>query len=473
MPNMPSKSLADGSHLQTSPKKGAMFEIASQIYPGRMRIGVSQTQQIALLLAVYFGSFVLMVPIFAKPGAAMPLDKAAAVLCTPLAFLGLARAIKSKKLLAAYLAGYFSLLLLSSAVAQYRHGDEPYPLLAPLLGILTDAKPYVFAFFFYELLSRHRDRWEQDVLHASRVILLFALFNGLFELRDLLVGGQSIWGFQLGHSARGVPIPLGIFYHKYWSACLTMFGALAALGELRKRRTPARIAAFVFLLALLALSEAAKESFAVVLATAVLVAFPGGRRGTERTSIRLLIGAMSIVVATAFISNLSTLYSKRYHDYSHSDTVRWALNAASFSIAVDEFPIGAGAGTFASSPSRNVYYSPLYYRYNIFAMYQAGPTNSAFLQDVWWPHVLAESGFVGALFYLGIAAYPLWCLFPLVRRRDSNCGFFLFSSAAAIVINSVAASTFSIDLLMPIIGLVWGAAMAQGNVRRPPAKLMF
>jgi hypothetical protein len=371
-------------------------------------------------------------------------------------------------MLTLYVTGYFTLLIISSAVRLsgcpavrlFNEKSLSYPSLAPLLGIIADAKPFIFIFFFYELMSRRRCNSQRALLKTMHILVWLAVVNGAFEVRDLILGG-SIWGIPVSYTTSGLSVPIGLFNHKYSCACLTMIGALACLGLIRERFTLTRLSILIYLVGLLVFNSAFKETLAVFVGILVFVVVPTGRMSGNQLPRRLAIGSVIAVLGAISASQISSLVSTRYHNYGENSSVRGTLYVASLSIAQNTFPFGSGSGTFASTASTKTYYSPLYFEYGFATMYDAGPFDGKFLMDAWWPHVLAEGGFVGCLFYIGIVAYALIRLFCLLRRWADGGSLFLFTAAAAIAIDSTAGPAFTVGALVPVAGLVWGFSMLK------------
>ncbi|EOG6176938.1 hypothetical protein C0L85_07900 [Clostridium perfringens] len=75
---------------------------------------------------------------------------------------------------------------------------------------------------------------------------------------------------------------------------------------------------------------------------------------------------------------------------------RGSLYIASLEIAKDFFPLGSGFGTYGSYISR-LYYSPLYYFYNLSSIWGLSPDMPSYITDTYWAMVIGEVGFIGAL----------------------------------------------------------------------------
>jgi hypothetical protein len=107
-----------------------------------------------------------------------------------------------------------------------------------------------------------------------------------------------------------------------------------------------------------------------------------------------------------------------------SDHVRIGMYLASFRIAMDFFPFGSGMGTFASLPSIFDGYSDLYYKYDVANIGSNSPSDVALgahtLFDTFWPHIIAELGFIGTLIYLIIWFFPLRFAWKSLRKFKTD-----------------------------------------------------
>lgn len=76
------------------------------------------------------------------------------------------------------------------------------------------------------------------------------------------------------------------------------------------------------------------------------------------------------------------------------------LTIKAFEIARDYFPIGVGFASYASHTAA-IAYSPVYYLYGVNSIWELSPNNPhAFLDDTFWPIIVAQSGFIGTICYL-------------------------------------------------------------------------
>jgi hypothetical protein len=84
--------------------------------------------------------------------------------------------------------------------------------------------------------------------------------------------------------------------------------------------------------------------------------------------------------------------------------LRTGLYIVGFSIANDYFPFGTGYGTYGSNLSKKAG-SPIYVAYDL--IYSQGfrkGTGDFPLSDVFWPYIIGQWGYIGALCFLGLLA---------------------------------------------------------------------
>jgi hypothetical protein len=172
-----------------------------------------------------------------------------------------------------------------------------------------------------------------------------------------------------------------------------------------------RINVFYICLSLMLLMLTISRAEFLAAATAIFLTSMLSTYGVGRKM--LYIG---IVVTTLFLS-FFLLQDYLFHalvelgmiTYGYDDLAPRALFLnTSLSIANDFFPFGSGLGTFGGVVAANSD-SDLYYKYLI--AYEWYYQYGWFLTDTYWPKFIAESGYVGALFYF------LFLLFHVVHLR--------------------------------------------------------
>lgn len=122
-------------------------------------------------------------------------------------------------------------------------------------------------------------------------------------------------------------------------------------------------------------------------------------------------------------------------------------------IAVAEFPFGAGNGTFGSRVAQR-FYSPLYYKYNMYRTAGMDPIWPAYACDTFWPMIMGETGFLGLAAYLVMVG---WLFLKVQRLRARSVWIYLAAMTAVAyeMLETTGALAFS-DVTAVSIAFVFG-----------------
>jgi hypothetical protein len=366
----------------------------ADLHHWRYAVRVSLIRPVPLLLAVYF-LVLLAFQMLQHSYSTTPSDEALTLLLAPLSF-ALVKRIWVVRLWLAF-AVYALLGIIGAILSPYRGVEQP---LSVILDLILDIKLPAIFFGFYYILSREKDL-DRNLREVCWVFVWLALMDVPFVLRDFLVNsGVGIHGQSLvmreGHYQ-----PQGLYRHQVESAWRVYLGAFCAihLYTLRKRSLT-RLFVAALLCVTLFLHLSTKESICLVLFLILQVS------GRKLSFGKILLGTiMSVVVVTllAILTPLGHLVEAQFTQFLGADTydtqARTMLVIQSFHIAGDFFPIGTGAGSYASLPSFKLGYSEVYYAYGISSIWGAGPEDPAFLMDVFWPKIVGQTGFFGVIFY--------------------------------------------------------------------------
>lgn len=104
-----------------------------------------------------------------------------------------------------------------------------------------------------------------------------------------------------------------------------------------------------------------------------------------------------VEMGLVLIAAITVAWDKIYFYYIHGkqyDFARYRMTATSIDIARDYFPFGTGWSTYGSYYAAEVY-SPVYYLYGIDKHPELGVVRKSFLNDNYWPTVIAENGWLG------------------------------------------------------------------------------
>lgn len=143
------------------------------------------------------------------------------------------------------------------------------------------------------------------------------------------------------------------------------------------------------------------------------------------------IHLISITIITLIVGQY------QIHNYLLNETsVRYILNLTSLQIAKDHFPIGSGLATFGDEMSR-VYYSDIYYQYNLSSIWGISPVYSYFINDNYWAMILGQFGFIGCMLMIYVlykTYYLIKSVKPLVNVEEKSAATALYF---AFIIGSV------------------------------------
>ena len=172
-----------------------------------------------------------------------------------------------------------------------------------------------------------------------------------------------------------------------------------------------KLSGIIFAVFVVALIFAMRKKTIVAIFIGVLVILWMARVNIANWLIWLFLmtsfGAFAYLIFPTYF--LSMLGSLRLEEMLVGEfTPRLKMTVASVTLAVENFPLGAGLSTFGSATSVEAY-SPLYNQVGLSNDYGMTSSNPKFLMDTFWPMLIAETGFLGVLFYLS-------CLTGIGRR---------------------------------------------------------
>lgn len=132
---------------------------------------------------------------------------------------------------------------------------------------------------------------------------------------------------------------------------------------------------------------------------------------------KLMLVEMGLVMIAAIMVAWDKIHFY-YIQGSQFDYARYRMFATSIDIARDYFPFGTGWSTYGSYYSA-VLYSPVYYLYGIDKHPELGVARKAFLNDNYWPTVIAESGWLG-LFVMLLFIFILLVVIQKIYYINKN-----------------------------------------------------
>lgn len=396
---------------------------------------------LALIYAAFVASKVLFV--FTQSGSATtPIDEILTVLMLPFAGVAIQRYWRRIWVLPTFFGIYAILGLISAYVSPFKGVSQP---LAAIVDVVLDAKFAVLVLAGY-FAFRRSGKPSVAFYQLCLVIVLFALVNLIFVVRDIFSTGTGIWGQLLAHRL-GFWQPSGMFYSHVESTWLTMLGMLCA-GYLavRKKQYLWTLTFFALLIAVLA-HFSVKE---IIVSVSVVGLYFLHQKGQYRKAIAVLL-VVPITIFLLAVTPVGSVIASQFSRYTGGESdsyARVALTNTSYRIAIDEFPLGSGAGTFASAPSYKFGYSDVYSAYGIDGLNGLSERKPNFITDVFWPKLLGQSGVFGLLSYsvlIGWILIGLYRRYLATRSPESAVCFYVLLSAVVI---SLASTPFNYESFM-------------------------
>ena len=153
---------------------------------------------------------------------------------------------------------------------------------------------------------------------------------------------------------------------------------------------------------------------------------------------KIILGSFLTFAAVAIIYQVVD-----YYILMGTGSARAMMTLASPFVAWDHFPFGSGWATFGSAFSAEPY-SPVYGMYRMAGIWGISPDYPAFMADVYWPMLLAQTGFFGFAGFL----LALWIFVKKVcRMKDRPVSF---ASGLLILLYLLISSTSESALANPI-----------------------
>lgn len=338
------------------------------------------------------------------------------------------------------------------------------------LTMALDAKPIVLALAFAYCLMQARDSDIMKPLLYSLVAL--ALVNLPFVLRDLaLNSGVSIYGEAMDR--RGAMFrPQGLFHHAVSSVDIHLLGTMAAAAIWGSRRT-VTWAGLVMLLALITMLHlVAKEIVAVLLVLGIAVLAMQFRQRNTQILVRAMAVTSALLLAIPFADLALPIIQGQVSAYVEDgeSAIRTLMYLISYDLAVNNFPLGTGLGTFGSLASFTIFFSPIYDQTGISLIYGGSRSHPYYLQDVFWPKVLGESGWIGLFAYLGLLLYLTGRVLRSALRQPTTETLFASFVLVTALVKSLAAATLTSDLYVMVLGLAIAVAACHPNGFGQPLK---
>ena len=150
-----------------------------------------------------------------------------------------------------------------------------------------------------------------------------------------------------------------------------------------------------------------------------------------------------------------------FYYLSHDDVARNILTSKSMEIAKDYFPLGTGFGTYGSYIS-GVYYSSLYYKYDLYKIWGISKNNTSFLSDTFWPMIIGQFGLIGTIIYAMILGLIYKNIQKCFDKNNINLYISKMICIAYLLISSTSESAFVNPISIPL-ALIIGIQIKNSN----------
>ncbi len=312
---------------------------------------------------------------------------------------------------------YSLLLALSLFSNLYFKTQEIIPIVVDIITYLKMINMYLFARIFYLKSCNQTDNITGAMITKCRflAVLLFALtvmniiFPELYPQYDYRIFMNSIQLF---------------FSHPTYLASVSIIILIILLSFDDKKNT-----VYVIMLILVTVFTFRTKALASVFAIMCLYF------GYYKLKLHFKILWGIVVVLFGIWISFDAIKFYYFNSFS-DDIIRSRMSVDSIEIANDNFPMGSGFATFGSSAAYQ-FNSPLYYELGYFS----GDYKHAAMADVFWPIVIAQSGWIGAgLFLLIILTFIAF----IIRNSEDNSLLFVVSISIFVyeIISSVAETSF-------------------------------
>lgn len=365
----------------------------------------------------------------------------------------------------------YSLFTLICVVAAAFNGleryDPEYPRwLAAAVGVVLDAKTVIGVMGFACMIQHLKT--DTAIRVALTIIVGIALLNVPFLLRDIVMGGNSLYGEPLRLRNFFVQ-PQGFYLFVVDSADLMIIAAFAAAAMYISTMRAMWMAIWLGLSFMTLIHFSVKESVAIVVCTGIIAMSIPFKNARMRTYVRVFFIGLGAVAAFPLALFVLPVISDRLTEYvggDLGDTVRTFTYVVAVKIANDFFPFGSGAGTYASLPSRDFYFSPLYDIYGLSSMHGAARHFSGYLMDTFWPKILGEGGWFGLAVYSGMIVYIFKRAIGNLIGRTDGLNVFCLCVLTTVMIKSFAASVMTQETFVILLGFCIAYILVHPVMRR-------
>lgn len=173
--------------------------------------------------------------------------------------------------------------------------------------------------------------------------------------------------------------------------------------RIERKKNTVSIVMLCFIMVMTFRSKAIASVICIILLYFLLVKF-------KLQSKAVLFGSGAVLALVIGWDQLNFYYSNNFHT-----VLRARLHVDAMKLANESFPLGTGFGTFGSSIAAQNY-SPIYTKLNYMNLHGGEADGSNFLSDTFWPTVIAQTGWIGTVAFLGILICFVYIAFTVKKK---------------------------------------------------------
>ncbi|WP_152604632.1 hypothetical protein [Vibrio campbellii] len=335
------------------------------------------------------------------------------------------------------IAKYFYIYMCFSIISAFWYFS---PMKAVLLQLVLESKLIIYFYLFSVLSMKEHEKLITRFYKTIKVILILSLpilimqlfFPGIYY--SIFSYGADNASFKLmGFS---IPRGTGLFW---FSGQLAVFSSIAVVVFFSEFLISNNSKRWLFLSSLVLLCTFQRfEILLTLISISGLYMLSGKCKSILMKSV-----IVSIVLLCAFIVFVPIFkyvyFEYKLYDVVDSDIARIVFYVKSLGIALVNFPLGSGLGTFGGRASV-VYGYDLYEDLNFSTYWWF--LEGKYLTDTFWPHILGESGF-GGLLSLGIFYSLIFKVsFDLVSKDKCLINIICLGVVFIMLVNSLVSPNF-------------------------------
>lgn len=364
------------------------------------------------------------------------------------------------KSVAITLLGIFILGLISSLINEV-------PAAIVLQGAFLMTKGFLYLFIFANIHFS-----EQDIKKYIKVFKISAIIVLIFAVIDLLM--PALFRSLIHTTGRieyrfGVASVKSLFNTPIVYGWFMVFASMYALTKFKVDGGKKYLLfTMVFIFASL-LSFRFKTTISILVIFLFFYLLYGSRKVLAYMLPVALFGLLLFFISGDYFINFIQFTLERYANADWNDTARTALYYISTVVANSQFPFGAGFGRYGGFIAAQEY-SPIYYQYGLHHIYGLHPDNPNFATDTYWPNIIGEIGYIGAILLAVFLVFTVVRLFKGYTKVENKTmqGIILFASFVLIqaLVESLASPVFNSPPRNVIIFALVGIALSCLNKNR-------